>query len=24
LNLDRGLATLDALRSVRADLSPVH
>lgn len=24
LNLDRGLATLDALRAVRADLSPVH
>jgi DNA polymerase III subunit delta' len=24
LNLDKGLATLDALRAVRADLSPVH
>ena len=24
LNLDRGLATLDALRGVRADLSPLH
>jgi DNA polymerase III subunit delta' len=24
LNLDRGLATLDALRSVRADLAPLH
>lgn len=24
LNLDRGLATLEALRSVRADLSPLH